>query len=143
MRCLTCRLSGILYTATHQIVQGGRFQHGKLDGEGFTNHPDGGRYAGEHRGGLREGIGKLQLANGDKYSGNFHSNLQHGRGTYTWAKGDVYDGSWSDVRMVRGSPRPSLALRVCLGAAPSDDLPQCVCFFRSSPARSRQVLVAR
>lgn len=32
---------GILYTATHQIVQGGRFQHGKLDGEGFTNHPDG------------------------------------------------------------------------------------------------------
>lgn len=90
---------GILYTAAHQIVQGGRFQHGKLDGEGFTNHPDGGRYAGEHRGGLREGIGKLQLANGDKYSGNFHSNLQHGRGVYTWAKGDVYDGSWSDVRM--------------------------------------------
>lgn len=70
---------GILYTATHQIVQGGRFQHGKLDGEGFTNHPDGGRYAGEHKGGLREGVGKLQLANGDKYSGNFHNNLQHGQ----------------------------------------------------------------
>lgn len=59
----------------------------------------GGRYAGEHKGGLREGIGKLQLANGDKYSGNFHNNLQHGRGVYTWSKGDVYDGSWSDVRM--------------------------------------------
>ena len=162
---------GILYTATHQIVQGGRFQHGKLDGEGFTNHPDGqssmstlrthamatrltalllrvsaattfsrlntpalddaahpcactqrgndvrriahscvcvccvgvslsgGRYAGEHKGGLREGIGKLQLANGDRYSGNFHSNLQAGRGMYTWAKGDVYDGNWEAVRM--------------------------------------------
>lgn len=35
---------GILYTASNSIVQGGLFQHGKLHGEGFTNHPDGGRY---------------------------------------------------------------------------------------------------
>lgn len=90
---------GILYTANNTIVQGGLFQHGKLHGEGFTNHPDGGRYAGEHRAGLREGFGKLSLANGDKYVGGFHNNLQSGRGTYTWAKGDVYDGYWSDVRM--------------------------------------------
>jgi hypothetical protein len=74
---------GILYTASNSIVQGGLFQHGKLHGEGFTNHPDGGRYAGEHRAGLREGFGKLSLANGDKYVGAFHNNLQHGRGVYT------------------------------------------------------------
>jgi hypothetical protein len=63
---------GILYTASNSIVQGGLFQHGKLHGEGFTNHPDGGRYSGEHRAGLREGFGKLSLANGDKYVGAFH-----------------------------------------------------------------------
>jgi hypothetical protein len=62
-------------------------------------HPDSGKYCGEHKAGLREGFGKLILANGDKYTGTFQNNLQHGRGVYTWAKGDVYDGYWSDVRM--------------------------------------------
>jgi hypothetical protein len=46
---------GILYTSANTIVQGGLFQHGKLHGEGFTNHPDGGQHVHACRSSAGEG----------------------------------------------------------------------------------------
>lgn len=40
-----------------------------------------GRYEGQTKGGVREGIGQLSWPNGDTYLGDFHNGLRHGQGT--------------------------------------------------------------
>ncbi len=50
-------------------------------------YPNGDRYEGTWKMGLKDGTGQDRFASGDAYSGEYLDGKPHGKGTYTWSTG--------------------------------------------------------
>ncbi|GAB4822613.1 hypothetical protein N2152v2_009659 [Parachlorella kessleri] len=57
-------------------------------------HVDGGRYRGEWKGMLKEGLGVYTYPSGARYEGEWVDNAKEGRGVYHFPRGGVYEGEW-------------------------------------------------
>ena len=55
-----------------------------------------GKYEGECKKGLADGLGKAQGA--DLYEGNFKKGFPEGHGKYTWNDGATFEGEWKKGR---------------------------------------------
>jgi hypothetical protein len=71
-----------------------------LDGAGLEIWPNGARYKGEFRMGVKDGKGTLEVAN-FKYHGLFKEDLMHGKGVMTWRDGKKFKGEWRGLCMDR------------------------------------------
>ena len=56
--------------------------------------PNGDKYIGEIKDGLKVSGGTYIWANGDRYTGDFKDDKREGHGVYQWANGDAVDGKW-------------------------------------------------
>lgn len=65
-------------------------------GRPWTEHEDGGQYAGTWKQKQKHGYGIYRYPNGALYEGEWRHNLKHGRGTYHYVQGGVYEGGWKD-----------------------------------------------
>ena len=66
-------------------------------------YPGVGKYIGETKNGLKEGVGLLQFDNGETYEGECKNNKADGNGTYTWPDGDKFIGEYkNDKKNGRG-----------------------------------------
>ncbi|XP_051116789.1 phosphatidylinositol 4-phosphate 5-kinase 9 [Andrographis paniculata] len=64
------------------------------EGSGDYAWPDGCKYVGEWRRGMRHGYGKLEWPSGASYEGEFSGGYMHGTGTYTRPDNTIYKGRW-------------------------------------------------
>ena len=62
------------------------------DCQGGVTFPNGDKYFGEFKEGIRHGQGTITWVNGDKYVGEFKDGKVHGQGTYTYPDGTKYIG---------------------------------------------------
>lgn len=67
---------GVFKFADHSVYSGG-FVFGSFDGQGWYEL-NGGRYAGQWKGGCYDGNGTLQFGNGVCYIGQFQAGKAHG-----------------------------------------------------------------
>lgn len=74
----------------------GELRGGVRSGHGTYTWPDGRKYSGEFRAGQPDGYGTYSFANGEKYEGEFRSNRRTGQGTYGWPDGRKYVGQFAD-----------------------------------------------
>lgn len=59
-------------------------------------YPDGSKYEGEWKSGIRDGLGKYTYANGDWYDGSWKHNTKDGHGVYYHRQTDTkYKGVYS------------------------------------------------
>lgn len=73
----------------------GKFDNGKpVNGRGSMLYPNGNRYDGDYRNGLRNGCGTFTFNNGRRYVGEFHNDLFSGRGVWILENGDRYTGDF-------------------------------------------------
>ena len=64
------------------------------DGSGTMQYLSG-KYIGQWKDGLRDGIGKFTWNNGDTYEGTWVEDKRHGQGIYVWHDGSKYKGNYS------------------------------------------------
>eukprot|EP00913_Durusdinium_trenchii_P025110 g23570.t1 len=68
------------------------------DGYNYKVFPDGSRYEGQWKDGLKHGKGRFTYPDGDVYDGVWQDGKAHGHGTYT-SKQSKYVGDWqSDLK---------------------------------------------
>lgn len=77
----------------------GEWAHGRRNGSGRQQYPDGSVYVGMWRADCREGRGCLTYANGDCYDGEWDNGQRSGYGQMGWRQGtrcyvELYDGDW-------------------------------------------------
>lgn len=73
----------------------GVFEQGKpANGRGSMLYPNGNRYDGEYRNGLRNGCGTFTFNNSRRYVGEFQDDLFSGRGVWMLENGDRYVGDF-------------------------------------------------
>lgn len=72
---------------------------GCRSGSGPQLWPDGARYEGEYKDGLKHGIGRFSWASGAVYEGDFVEDRLEGQGYFRWRCGSTYEGSWRHGRM--------------------------------------------
>ena len=58
---------------------------------GQLTFPNGDKYKGSFKGGMKSGRGLFLFGNGDQYKGSFSRNQKHGAGTYKWVDGDTFE----------------------------------------------------
>ena len=66
------------------------------DGRGKANLPDGSRYEGEFKNGLRHGKGRYRRPAGWTYEGEYKNGAQDGYGSLVFPNGDTYEGTFKD-----------------------------------------------
>jgi hypothetical protein len=73
-----------------------------LEGLGSKTFPDGDKYVGEWKDGVRNGQGIFTFGKGkhegDKFVGEYKDGVRNGQGTYTWTNGQKYVGEWKDEK---------------------------------------------
>ena len=74
----------------------GEFKWGIKHGRGTITYSDGRKYEGEFKDGKRNGHGTLTFSNGQKYVGEFKDGKRNGQGTFTYPDGDMYEGEWKN-----------------------------------------------
>ena len=74
----------------------------KLDFEEFL-YPNGEKYVGEFKEGVRHGQGTFTWSDGRKYVGEYKDGIPNGQGTYTSSNGDKYEGEWKDEKPWNGT----------------------------------------
>ena len=69
-----------------------------LEGLGSKTFPDGDKYVGEWKDGVRNGQGIFTFGKGkhegDKFVGEYKDGVRNGQGTYTWTNGQKYEGEF-------------------------------------------------
>ena len=76
--------------------------------------PNGDRYEGEWKLGLKHGTGSDKLGSGDTYVGEYDSGKMHGKGVYTWSTGQIYNGDYvNGLRHGKGKWRNKDNLTKC------------------------------
>ncbi|CCW60460.1 unnamed protein product [Phytomonas sp. EM1] len=90
---------GKLTSHRGQAVYQGGWAHGKRNGRGWQQFPDGNVYDGEWLDDQRHGHGALIYSNGDCYEGDWVRDERHGSGEMAWRKGntqymELYEGTW-------------------------------------------------
>ena len=76
----------------------GKFELGKLWGEGNFKHPSGISYSGEWENNLYHGRGILGVPGEFIYEGEFYQGKKDGYGEKTWADNRRYEGEWENGR---------------------------------------------
>jgi hypothetical protein len=75
-----------------------------VNGKGTKTFPDGTKYVGDFKYGVREGYGTYTYSDGGSYTGEWKDNMRHGKGTDTFANGLKYEGEWeNDMRNGQGT----------------------------------------
>ena len=74
----------------------GEFKDGLKNGPGTETYKDGEKYQGDWRDGLRNGYGTFIFPNGTKYEGEFKDGLRNGQGTLILSNGIQGIGEWKD-----------------------------------------------
>ena len=73
-----------------------------LEGLGSKTYPDGDKYVGDWKDGVRNGQGIFTFGKGkhegDKFVGEYKDGVRNGQGTYTWTNGQKYVGEWKDEK---------------------------------------------
>ena len=73
-----------------------------LEGLGSKTYPDGDKFVGEWKDGVRNGQGIFTFGKGkhegDKFVGEYKDGVRNGQGTYTWTNGQKYVGEWKDEK---------------------------------------------
>ena len=72
----------------------GQWINDKNEGEGKEIWPDGTKFEGSYKEGVKHGFGIFVWSNNCSYKGNFYNNAMDGIGCYRWADGREYNGSW-------------------------------------------------
>jgi len=109
---------GTLMTADRKrIIYEGDWERGRMHGSGtyyyYEETPglephavkETGKYVGEFRENLRNGLGLYILSNGSSYDGEWRENNMHGWGVFRWPDGSVYEGFWKEGRRHGASGR--------------------------------------
>ena len=74
------------------------------NGKGTMTFPDGTKYVGDFKYGVREGQGTYTYSDGGNYTGEWKDNKRHGKGTDTFANSVIYEGEWAlDKRHGQGT----------------------------------------
>ena len=74
----------------------GEWKDGVRHGQGTMTWPDGDKYSGEYKNDEKDGRGAYEWADGKKYIGEWEDDVRHGQGTMTWPDGKKYIGEWKD-----------------------------------------------
>ena len=69
---------------------------GKYEGQGTLTYPDGRKYEGQFRNGLKDGSGVLTFPGGETYTGDFTKGRMHGNGTLSYPDGQHYEGQFKN-----------------------------------------------
>ncbi|CCW67660.1 unnamed protein product [Phytomonas sp. Hart1] len=82
-----------------RAVYQGAWAHGRRNGRGSQQFPDGNIYDGEWQDDERQGHGVMIYHNGDCYEGDWAHDERHGKGEMAWKKGaagytELYEGTW-------------------------------------------------
>eukprot|EP00912_Choanoflagellata_sp_UC4_P000117 UC4_evm9s74 len=86
----------IHFPGSNGLKMMGTFSDGKLEGdENFIQFPDGGKYKGAMKKGLRHGYGIFKWPDGEIYDGEWYNDRLHGDGSYTWPDGRSYSGGFN------------------------------------------------
>ncbi|MEN8263765.1 MAG: hypothetical protein ABFR82_09905, partial [Nitrospirota bacterium] len=81
----------------------GNWKKGIRHGQGTMTWVNRDEYAGEWKKGKMTGVGTMTWANGDKYVGKWKNDQRKGQGIMTWANGNKYVGKWkNDQRKGQG-----------------------------------------
>lgn len=81
----------------------GEFKDGIRNGQGTYTFSNGGKYVGEFKEGLPNGQGTFTFPSGDKYVGEFKDGLYDGQGTVTYSTGRKYVGEYKDGKRINGT----------------------------------------
>lgn len=54
----------------------------------------GGKYTGNFKDGIKDGLGSMGFITGARYEGMWSQGRMHGKGLYIWADGRRYEGEW-------------------------------------------------
>ncbi len=73
----------------------GIFKNGKII-RGVSIYPGGGKYVGDFKNILPNGIGTFFWTNGDRYYGSWKDGKTHGDGTKLWTDGTEYSGTFKE-----------------------------------------------
>jgi hypothetical protein len=82
----------------------GSFKAGLRDGFGSINYADETSYEGEWRNNKRDGQGESTFHDGTRYSGGWRDDKPAGRGVFTYADGTTKTGSWQDGKFIEDPP---------------------------------------
>ena len=75
---------------------------------GKTQYPNGDRYEGEYRNGVRQGTGSYTYANGAKYVGEYKDGYFHGHGIEYTSTGNINrQGQWVKGKFIETVPEPT------------------------------------
>ncbi|HNW89122.1 MAG TPA: hypothetical protein PKN48_05625 [Bacteroidales bacterium] len=74
----------------------GNFKKGLKHGNGYILFPDGREYYGDFKNDRIDGYGSLTYPNGDKYVGNFKDGKYEGAGTFIPAAGEKKEGIFKE-----------------------------------------------
>jgi len=86
----------------------GRMARGMM-AEGYEQAPDGGKYEGLYKDGLREGKGAALYKDGVRYDGEWRAGKREGRGAATYPLGGRYEGPWHADRPAGGNGKVTYA----------------------------------
>ncbi|KAJ3599686.1 hypothetical protein NHX12_033642 [Muraenolepis orangiensis] len=67
---------------------------GTRQGDVTQEWPDGSKFEGEYRNGLKHGTGRFTWSNGECYEGFFYRDYRHGEGVYSWPSGHIFTGKF-------------------------------------------------
>lgn len=88
-------LRGLMYLENGEFFFGA-FNNNTCTGLVEQYCPNGDKFKGMMREGLRHGRGKIEWEDRSSYDGNFKLDSIHGNGVYTYTNGDSYDGHFVD-----------------------------------------------
>jgi hypothetical protein len=74
----------------------GEFKDGIKNGKGIYTYPDGTQYIGEFKDNKFHGQGEITHFSGDNYKGEFMNGDRHGKGTHTYIGGGQYIGEFKN-----------------------------------------------
>jgi SH3-like domain-containing protein len=74
----------------------GEFREGIRTGRGLMTYPDGAKYVGDWQNDKPHGKGTLILIDNFEYSGEFANGVRHGQGTLVTGDGKIYVGQWQN-----------------------------------------------
>ncbi len=74
----------------------GEFREGIRTGRGLMTYPDGAKYVGDWQNDKPHGNGTLISVDNFEYSGEFANGVRHGQGTLVMADGKIYVGQWQN-----------------------------------------------